>query len=256
MKRLRSVLAVGLVVLSVAPARAAVVSPGWDLLQTLPGTVFVGAPFTGVPLVSYDFGGAIGVQPTGNTDTIVQRLDVASVPLPPGSDTISVELVALNLVSVNLIDLGLGLDHYYITLQSARGGPTSTGAMTIQFTDAAGGTFDSLLDVFFDVRKGASQGPIALSDDVLLASSGSSWDRDPPPDAVVINGVNHHLNGVDNAEDFWPTGPIRETSPTLVHVVGTAQAIPEPATAVIWVLLGGLSAAYAWRRNRSTGRLK
>src|SRR5438105_138265 len=49
------------------------VAPGWDLFATQPGTSFMGVPFTGVPLGTFNFGGTIGTQPTGDTDTIVQR---------------------------------------------------------------------------------------------------------------------------------------------------------------------------------------
>ncbi|MBE0703058.1 MAG: hypothetical protein IH582_07790, partial [Afipia sp.] len=87
-----------------SPAQAAVVAPGFDLLTTQPGTSFMGAPFMGVPLGSHDFGVPFGMLPTGDTDTIVRRLDPASVPLPPGGETIPIELVALQLVSVVPID--------------------------------------------------------------------------------------------------------------------------------------------------------
>ena len=54
-----------------------IVNPGWDLFETLPGTMFLGHEFTGVPLATFDFGGPIGRQNIGATDTIVQRLNQA-----------------------------------------------------------------------------------------------------------------------------------------------------------------------------------
>jgi hypothetical protein len=224
------------------------VNPGWDLLQTTPGTTFGGAPFLGVPLGTFDFGVPIGVQPTFTTDTIVKR-SVAAVPpgVPGTAPAIPIELVALQLQSTVPVDFGLGTDFYFITLQKVRGGPISTGSMTISFTTANDGTFSSFFDVFFDVRKGSLSGPIALSSDLVLSNSGATWQQVPPPGSVVINGVNHNLNGVDTTNDFWP-GPIIESHPTgAAHsVVGaTINQLPEPGTLMLvfcagaaWILVG------------------
>jgi len=217
------------------PSQAAVVAPGFDLLRTETGTSFLGLPFTGVPLGSHDFGAPFGVKATGNADTIVQRRDPVSVPFPPGSDTTLIELVSLQLVSVNLIDLGLGLSSYYVSLQSARGGPPSIGLITIDFADANGGTFDSIIDVFFDIRFGALDGPIALSADLVLTSTDVPWGRIPPPGAVLIDGVNFMLDGLGSAQDFFPLGVFTERNFNAVHVVTTATT-PEPATLVLFCL--------------------
>ena len=59
------------------PAQAALaqatVEPGWDLFETTDPTTFVSVPWEGVPLGTFDFGGVIGIQDTGTTDTIVER---------------------------------------------------------------------------------------------------------------------------------------------------------------------------------------
>ena len=53
---------------------AFVVSPGYELFQTLPGTTFPGlGALSGVRVGTYNFGGSIGVQNVGNADTIIQR---------------------------------------------------------------------------------------------------------------------------------------------------------------------------------------
>ena len=132
-----------------------IVNPGFDLLHTEPGTTFGGVSFVGVPLGTFDFGG--GSVATGNTDTIVRRLAAAHAP----TEAIPIELVALHLMSATPVDFGLGLDLYYATLQSERGGPASAGRMTINFGPEGSphGSFDSFFDVFFDIRKGASTGP-------------------------------------------------------------------------------------------------
>ncbi len=203
---------------------------GYDLFETLQGTTFGGVSFTGVPLGTFDFGGTIGVQNVGNTDTIVHRLQDASAP----STAILTEMVALQLESVVPTDFGLGLDFYFITLQSARGGPATVGVTTINFgpEGTPHGTFDSFFDVFFDVRKGALSGPIALADSLTLISTGTPWSHDPAPGEVMIDGVNHELNGSDLSNDFHPIGAIRETFPTgaMIVVQTTTAAVPEPGS--------------------------
>lgn len=258
-KAMRGVICAAVLLMSGGTLRAGVVEPGFDLFATQPGTTFMGAPFQGVPLGTFNFGGTIGVKPVGDTDTIVQRLAPASAPTPPGgSSTIPIELVSLSLVSVNPINLGAGTNFYYITLQSQRGGPTSPGQMAINFDSGnGGGTFDSFFDVFFDVREGALNGPIVASADAQLTNSGANWDRTPPPGAVTIPGVNINLNGRDNTGDFWPIGPFSEQKITVVHVVSPATVgsiVPlPPALLPASALFGAIVAARAYRVRIARG---
>ena len=91
-----------------------IIDPGFNLFQTVPvSTFFFGPPvpnpqfvnFEGVPLDLFDFGDGNGLVFVGDTDTIVERLQPAN--LGP-SDTIDIELVALQLVSTGPVDLGFG----------------------------------------------------------------------------------------------------------------------------------------------------
>jgi len=210
------------------------VGKGSDLRKTEKGTKILKEDFKGEKLGGTTNGGfstnafstnVNGVQDTGNADTIIKRLDEAIVPTIPGSDTIEIELVALQLVSVQPINLGAGLDLHYITLQSIHGGPASLGMMEITFDNENRGTFDSFFDVFFDIRIGSLDGPIIFTDVLTLESFDVPWSRTPDPDALLIKGVNHLLSpDMDNSEDFFPSEIVfRETGEgTSVLSVGTA----------------------------------
>lgn len=233
------------------------VLPGWDLLTTDPVlTTFLGHNWRGVPLGTFNFGGAISNQSVGSTDTIVQRHAPATIPDPPGApaaDVIPIEIVALGLASVTPLDLGAGLGIHYLTLQSDRGGPASLGQMTVNFgTDAfPAGSFNSFFDVFFDIRIGGLDGPIIASDSLTITSQGNPWAHEPPPGLLLLDGVNHLLNGQDTANDFWPLQTIIETHPSgAVHAVNPTPAIPEAGA--VWVLapLGLVAVAKIWRRGR------
>lgn len=257
---IRTGLLVGLTLPAVARAGSSILE-GWDLFETSPPTtVFNGIHWEGVPLGTYDFGGSIGIKPVGDTDTIMRRLDVADGP----AETIPIELVALQLQGVEDPTL-------FITLQSLRGGPASTGTMTVSFGPEGNphGTFASLFDVFFDVRLGSLTGPILDSGSVALTSSGNSWSHEVPlgiDPTVVIDGVNHRLNGSDGEGDFWPAfagGPgAGSGTPLLVHVAPTGSqhhgvtppGVPDGGSglALLWLATAVLGVARRRPQDPST----
>ena len=219
-------------ILDIASATGATtINAGYDLLETVAGTTFGGVAYQGVPLASFNFGGTIGTQAVGTTDTIVHRLS------PTSGAPIATEMVALQLMTTAPVDFGLGMGFYFITLQSARGGPASVGQRTISFGPPAAvgspqGTFDSFFDVFFDLRLGSLDGPIAVSGDTMLSTHGVPWNQVPTPNELQIPEVNALLNGSDRNADFWPVGSFDAGDPLSRHRVITAS-IPEPASVVL-----------------------
>lgn len=244
------------------PAPAEVVSAGYDLFTTDPATTdLLGIPFEGDASVrpTFDFVppplSADGRRAIGDTDTIVHRLEDASVTAVPGTaDPIAIELVLLRLVSTIDFDVdgdGSTDGPIFVTLQKDRNpagevrldfdvpppaegepppppgpiretvlpGPRSFGEMTITFGSAAGGTFDSFLEIFADLRN--EDGEIicgetiglppcaALDAGLVLQSDGSAWGRQAVPESITIRGVNFSLaapdrtNPVDPSTDFW-----------------------------------------------------
>jgi hypothetical protein len=137
----------------------------------------------------------------------VQRLAQIDGP----SESILTELVSLSLVSVVPFDFG-SASTYYITLQSARGGPHARPDDS-EFRPGGRphGTVDSSFFDIFDVRKGALSGPIVLSDSLIFTGGVTTWShsryrlrRDP--------GVNTPLNRSDSRffmDTLTARGPLR-----------------------------------------------
>ena len=208
------------------------IAPGHDLFVTDAQVSSIGLPdfplmhFRGVPLGTYDFGD--GPVDVGVTDTIVRR-DGASAAMPLAA----VELVSLQLQGVEDPTL-------FVTLQSARGGnaldppvgPPSLGLIQVQFDPSGlGGAFDSTINVNFDLRVGSIDGPILLSDSLVLSPTSTPFSHvndhlrcmthpefltnadvlarhgiceGPGSEVPSIPGVNTLLNGFDESLDFHP----------------------------------------------------
>jgi hypothetical protein len=221
------------------------VAAGFDLFETTTGTVFnfpvAGpTPLMGVPLGTFDFdnllGRNLGVQNTGQTDTIIERNTAAipSTPVAGSSATIDLTMLALQLETTTPINIGNGLHNYFITLQA---GVASTGSMTITW-DATGlsGTFTSTLNVNFDIRQDSLTGTIVGSESLALSNTGDSWSTIPQPGAVQIPGANIYLSGTtgDRSQDFWPGIPFTEAHPGQGQHVATDALVPEPASLALF----------------------
>jgi hypothetical protein len=276
-RSIRNAVVAGLVAVIVALAspsssQALTVDPGWDLFQTVvPQTTFLGDVYKGVPLGTFNFGGTIGVQPTGPTDTIVQRLSAATA-TAGNTAVIPIQLVALQLMSAVPVDFtkfgGAGLHTAFITLH----GTQASGTMGITFDATATatnqfGVFGATLPVSFDVRQDTLGGPIIASSSFTLLSSGN-WTHIAPPGAVLINGANNNLDGTDNLMDFWTRGagavdPATGSRSQQENVQGGNEAhvvnpsglgpnflpSPEPTSTVLLVS-AGLAGLLGWGRKR------
>ncbi len=196
------------------------IGPGVDLFETVPGTNFEfdaahaipagffepgSEPFSGViklggaPLDSFEG------RDTGTTDTIVRRKRAADLSGRAGSDTVPIELVALNLVSVQPITVtypGAKPDQQWDVYVEETSLKPSKGSMTITKANANGGTFDSVLEVrplFIFVRQtdgktrkldmGLPQYD-AMSRLIRVRGDDVPWQLGCPPGILVVPGLN------------------------------------------------------------------
>jgi hypothetical protein len=224
------------------------VDAGYDLFASPVGSFPGLGTLVGVPLGTFNFGS--GLVPVGNTDTIAQRLTDVTVAAVGNTGTIPLLLRTLQLETTAPVNFGgNGLDNYFMTLQSARGGPATTGLMSITFLSTTNGTFSSFFDVFFDIRKGSLAGPIVFASDLVATNTAAPWGRVPPPGAVTIPGVNFNLDGTDSDKDFWPATAFTYSYPNSAFEVLTNATVPEPSSLIL-LATGVLTGALGWKRWR------
>jgi hypothetical protein len=252
MNKNRTLAVAALLVCAFSVRGSNIILPGWNLLETDSGTTSLfGHSFEGVPLGTFDFGSTVGVESVGAADTIIHRTDSATAPAG-GSSTVPTLVEGFQLRSVDPVSLlGGPLGIYYVTLQSARGGPESTGTMTINFGPEGDphGTFSSSFDLFVDVRLGALNGPILDSREIAIPDSGANPWRHEPTGAVQIPGVNLNLDSNDSGSDFWIEGSVFKVLPN--GVIGAHNAttgVPDAGSTL--PLLGLALSGLALRKLR------
>ncbi len=132
--------------------------------------------FKGVPMGETALGDAV--------DTIVERLDDVTLNGPRSEATVEIQIVALNLQSVDPITVMIDgqATQWDVNVQLS-GAPQPKGSMTIRQTDESGGTFDSTLPVlpwffFFEVD-GEGQAQLDTGEftdfQVQLEATEGSW---------------------------------------------------------------------------------
>lgn len=193
---------------------------------------------------------------------------------------------------MNAVDLtpfgGAGFGHIFATAD-----PTQTqGSMSITFDAAATptnqfGTFIASLPVNVDLRIGSLMAsPFATESftlqnplDTNLNPIPTNWTYLAPPDSVLLDGINHDLQGKnDDTRDFWPgvAGPnggvgvpggfAGAGGPAATYLAGETTSkndeshfytaphhgpsVPEPASLTSLAIAGLLSLGYSWRRRR------
>jgi hypothetical protein len=216
------------------------VPAGYDVLDPLfgssiylPGLVN-GVQFfdvIGVPLETFPFP-SIGRRFTGNADTILYR-----GALSDASPTASIQMMAMQMRTVGPYD-------YYFTLSTTT---ASTGSITVEFGPEPhlDSRFSWNAQIYLDVRTGGVDGLIVHSFDIPLTTVGT-WNHMAPPGAVLIEGINYKLNGVDDAGDFFPK-PFVATGAG--STISFAVATPEPAS-VVFLTAGLMGAVLPFGRKR------
>jgi hypothetical protein len=226
-------------------ALAGPISPGYDLLATVPGTATITLPGGTFAL------NGKGIQGT-TTDTIIQLK--GSLPAG-GTGTIPAEIVALSLMSTMpvLNPLNNGSTHFFnINVDINKGlfsqsdlpqpdalTPSLGNINILTHVDApppGGGTFNSFFDVFADIIltdvTDGTQSSHSSSPDVPLGppSSPNNWTHTASPS-----------NGVWLTGGWAAVGVVQHTGPHPQTIPAQGQApspLPEPGTLAL--LAGGI----------------
>ena len=233
-------LAAGFVILETANVQAnpITINPGYDEMKTQtayfvppsvpPSPPNPPIPFTSNPLTTFNFGGSIGSQYVGDTDTIIQRTDASFTLANNGDHHVSAITVAA--ISLKTLDGSL-----FATLNLNN---ASTGTIDIERTSDTGGIWTNDFTVHIDIFA-ASTGTVVYTDIVKHFTGYGTWATTPGPynSETIIAGVNQNNN-------FWITGPAHhEVGDGTVHVVESIQSVPEPSSVAL-LMSGSLIVGY------------
>ncbi len=197
---------------STAAAQTGDVQPGIDLWTT-PGTGTTFDDFSGnpVPAGFFDPGSdpftgtvilqgsplpSLGGPGLGPVDTVVSRLAVAELPSLGSQDTIPIEIVALNLVSVNPITVtyngGQNPEPWNVRVCLSSQAAQPQGTMTITLTCPEGGQYNASLPVLPKLVFTRVSPPATRTLDqgmmggIQLSTSADRWAYNPSPQLAIF----------------------------------------------------------------------
>lgn len=210
-------------------------------------------PFSGTIQLKGDPLSVPGID--GPPDTIVRRSSAASLPDPlPSSDTVPIEIVALNLVSVNPITVtysGPSFTELWDVRITLAPTPPPPGTINILHDVADGGTFTATLPVtplltFTRVGDLATRTTNEPTDNLQL-NLPTPWSHTQPFQAATLTIP---YGGLLQSE-FWPGGipGSPSTTPQTFFLDGVRLdlnlhlvLIPEPSVLALGIVAGGLLA--------------
>lgn len=202
-------------------------------LAALPADAFFpgSQPFTGVVEFVGEPPGSFLGQPTGNADTIVQRLADAALPGIPSSDTVPVEIVAMDLRSIASISPPGETGVWAIGITQSTLAP-STGSMTLHHTSAEGGRFGWQIDLcpsfvlveFTPPFRNASLDYCVDVDPagIPVTTAGQPWAH--AADAPLVSPLS--------GPDFFPAATVTTQGPQLQIEPIEAATPPPPGSPV------------------------
>lgn len=227
--------------------QASSVDPGFDYFSTQRGHVLIDPDGIGpsgpvaVDLMGKPIGGALG-----NTDTIVERLDV----LPPGgSGPIPIRIVELSLRSVAPVSVSGMLWDVDVALSSSI---PSMGQYDVNHIDPLGGDFFAIFDVFTDVTMTQVGNP-TNNFTLPFAFPGSDtvptlWSHTAPDLYPAVPPTGFFYPGVDPASG--DRLPIFVDGPGLHLELVAASVVPIPAA--VWLLGSGLLGLIGFSKRKKT----
>ncbi len=241
-----ALLATGVVCLASADVKAGsiTINPGYDEMKTQTAYFVPPAPpnaspipFTSNPLTNFNFGGSIGSQYVGATDTIIQRTDPSFTLVNDGDHHVSA-------ITVAAISLKTQDDALFATLDPNY---ASTGTIDITRTSDTGGTWTNDFFVHIDIHAGSPTGSVVYTDIVKHFTGHGTWATTPGPwnPGTIIAGVNQDNN-------FWITGPAyHDAGGGTVHVVESIQSVPEPSSVALLLSGATMVSYFAIRRKKA-----
>jgi hypothetical protein len=188
---------------------------------------------------------------TGCFDTVVRRLDPAS-PLPVGGQqTVDIEIISLNLVSVDPITVTPLNDQWDIAVDLSQIVPQPIGSMTIKHQGLKSGTYDSALQVCSRMTFTRTVAPFDIRVlDICNDFGAGAAAAVGTVDAPWSHNVQLPLVCPNSSSDFLPEGPHTGPHPGAEPVETLAAPALTPIGIAIAVATMGGFAAWHRRRNR------